>query len=201
MKRAREDRSLEVWVGGGRQLAGWLTTFRNVPMAMSDILVTRASVNEEDGIEETRGFSLTSVHQNFDARDLQNTPGMVDGIVPLYAQTTQILNRDAVRFVWKVLRLNQDSFDWLFDHPDFVPADTEKDRDYLASEEGAREYITEMLDQGLSASCHFGSVATYGKTDRSTSAATSSGSANDYCMTLEKLQKSIAAAQQAMSRR
>ncbi|MCK1543399.1 hypothetical protein IVB12_15895 [Bradyrhizobium sp. 179] len=135
MQRAREDRALEVWVGGGRELAGWLTSHKNIPMSVKDILVGGARVDEfGEVVEEFRGFDLTPVHYVVaDVDLLRYGKEWFDGLVPAYALPTKMISAQT-QYVWRVLRLDQADYDWLFDHPDFEPVDTAKDRDHLASE-------------------------------------------------------------------
>jgi hypothetical protein len=199
MLRAREDRALEVWVGGGRELAGWLTTFKNVPMSMKDIL---ASLDRPDGadnwIQEARGFPLTPVQRTFDSKDLLvRGRDWAQAQVPLYALPKAVENFDALQYTWRVLRLDQDDFDWLFDHPDFVPVDTDIDRDFRATEEGMIEYLRGDLEDAMNYAFIGGSATTYSNATVTSSSSVANGSS----MTLEKLQESIAAVQRAMGRR
>jgi hypothetical protein len=197
--RARPDRALEVWVGGGRELAGWLTTYKNVPMSMKDILV---SLDRPDGadnwIQEARGFPLTPVHRVIPAVDVARWgQEWLHEQIPSYAHGHKPLNADRIEYSWRVLRLDQDDFDWLFDHPDFVPVDTDIDRDFRATEEGMAQYLADEMHDDMMDALLYGSATAYSNT-----AVTSSSSvANDSVMTLEKLQESIAAVQRAMGRR
>jgi hypothetical protein len=203
MLRARQDKALEVWVGGGRALAGWLTNYKNVPMTMRDILISLDRlVGPDDWLQEARGFKLTPAHQVLSSVDLvRYGDAWRDERIPAYATGHKPLNADRIEYSWRVLRLDQDEFDWLFDHPDFVPVDTVKDRDFLTTDEGIADYFSERMKDDLMDAMIFGSVSTYAAAATSTLTSASSGSASDSTMTLETLQKSIAAVQRAMGRR
>lgn len=135
MKRAREDRALEVWIGGGRELAGWLTSLKNIPMSVKDILIAKVSHDEngDDWIDETRPFELTPVHRVIAAVDIaRNGEDWLETQVPLYALPTKLIS-DQTQYAWRVLRVTQEEYDWVFDHPAFVPVDTGPDRDQMAN--------------------------------------------------------------------
>jgi hypothetical protein len=196
VKRAREDKALEVWVGSGRELAGWLTDgmFKNVPMSLKDVLVTIDVPDGSDNwLQETRGFELTPVQQTFDRCDYPDDKSWPLNEVPLYAAKGRLSPgvKDEVRFAWRVLRLDQDDYDWLFDHPDFVPVDTEEDTDFRATEEGMTAYLRGDIEDVMNNAFLNGSVAAYGTGGLHTVNSASFGSANDSVMTLEKLTKSI----------
>jgi hypothetical protein len=191
VKRYRDDKALEVWVGGGRELAGWLTDgmFRNVPMSMKDVLITRSLT---DDLEETRGFELTPVQQTLKRVDLERKPlSWFMQQVPAYAIPTVLKTSDETRYAWRVLRLDQNDYDWLFDHPYFEPVDTDEDADFRDTEEGMTAYLRGDIEDALAYSLLNGSAAAYAASGAHAVTSASIGSANDSVMTLEKLTKSI----------
>jgi hypothetical protein len=191
MLRAREDRALEVWVGRGRKLAGWLTSSLNTPMNMLGVVVTIARLDDAgDLIEESRGFDLTAVRKNFDTDDLIWKELKTGNDVPLYAVRTHIDAGKTTQFAWRVLRLEQNDYDWLFDHPNFVPVDTVDDRDFRATEEGMTEYLREAFEEELTQTLQAGSAAAYRASSTNVASATSVESAGS-AMTVETLRKAM----------
>lgn len=150
MKRAREDKALEVWVGRGRKLAGWLTTFKNVSLTWDGLTLNIAAADEfGEMIDEHRAFELTTVKEDVATNDLIWGKVDVNKLAPLYATRQPQPGNKLTRYAWKVLRLDQKDFDWLFDHPDFVPVDTVADRD---SQNWARDWFEEHLNSAVPSS-------------------------------------------------
>jgi hypothetical protein len=207
MLRAREDKALEVWFGGGRKPVGWMTGqwHRNIPLKTATLLLGYARRDDVgDLIEETRGFDLTKTERVIEAVEVVRYGAeWLDKQIPSYAAGHKPLSADKIRYAWNVLRLTDaDDYDWVFDHPDFEPADTVADRDARLDPDYLAQMFADDLrshtEDALNYAVFGGSVPTYATGGFHANTVAQATSANSSCMTLEKLEKTLELARKTM---
>lgn len=137
----RNDCALEVRLIGQKGPAGWLTNIcvgGGFPRNNKHVVITIARIQDGQVIDDQRSFKLEDQHQVIDRVALvnaRNPQALLAKLgIPHYAEPFKEGNRDATRYTWKVLRLTEEQYEWLFDFEDFEPADTEEDRELVIQE-------------------------------------------------------------------
>jgi hypothetical protein len=87
---------------------------------------------------EARVFSLVRSKRFIPTYDVQAYDGRYGDLlphlgVPAYATVDRVHNRDGYEVSWRVLMLDSEAYEWIFDHPEFEPHDVgEPDEDQPA---------------------------------------------------------------------
>lgn len=192
MLRARGDMALEVIVNG--RLVGWLTNYCNVPDDCREIVLKRVQVDATFGdIVEHRSMRLFRWNFSANAQDLASrSPRWIQSHVPNYASPIWSARLDQSLYTWRVLKLTPDEYEWVFDLPDFEPADTKVDLDQvleMSPEERLGQMVAQRLGRDMANAITRGMTNAFtGGLANFTSATNAvAQSANESVLTLEKL--------------
>lgn len=184
MRRAREDNALEVIVD--MKLVGWLTSFCNVAIDCKEITFERVQADATFGdVSEQRPlrlFKWNRVISNWDVARAGS--GWIASQVPGYATALPDVARDQTLYTWRVVKLTVDEYEWVFDHPDFEPANSKVDEEQLI-EMSPEERLGQMVTAQMKAEIDRHIIKSF--TGFASAINTSTQSANDSVLTMDKL--------------
>lgn len=200
MNRWRQDNALEVLVDN--RLVGWLTDTCNVPADQKTLTVIKCETTEGGFFDEERCFHLTDFSRRIDARRLQQRRDAGQDVlldVAGYALRHNDRSRDESIFTWRILRVTDEQYEWLFDLESFEPYDDGVPDMETRRQERFDAEIGEVIDAQITILTN--QAFTGSMTNATQAMSTLSSTANESALSVEKFQDAMKLMQATMKGR